>query len=220
MGNQNLEIITLTQGPAMTNAYLVGDDAIGSAVVIDPAWDGRAIYTEAEERGWRITNIWLTHAHFDHFGGAAELYELSPAPLSIGLHPEDHPLWRVSGGASFFGVEVFDPGPEPTVDLEHGMELHLGEHCFEVRHTPGHSPGHVALNCLEAGVVFCGDLVFAGSVGRTDVPGADPAKLLESIRREILSLPDDTRLLPGHGPETTVGRERKSNPFLTGAIGG
>ncbi|MDX1600680.1 MAG: MBL fold metallo-hydrolase, partial [Anaerolineales bacterium] len=171
MENQDLEILTLTQGPAMTNAYLAGDAATGTAVVIDPAWDGGAIYREAEERGWRITSIWLTHAHFDHFGGAAELYELSPTPLAVGLHPQDHPLWRVSGEASFFGVESFDPGPEPTVELEHGMELHLGEHHFEVRHTPGHSPGHVNLNCLQAGVVFCGDLVFAGSVGRTDVPG-------------------------------------------------
>ncbi len=202
----------------MTNAYLVGDEASKTAVVIDPAWDGEAIHKKAETHGWRITNIWLTHAHFDHFGGSAALHELEMGPIPVGLHPGDHPLWRASGGAAFFGVPTFDPGPEPTIEFEHGMRLRLGPHEFDVRHTPGHSPGHVCLRLVGRSAVFCGDLVFAGSVGRTDVPGADSAALIESIRREILPLADETRLLPGHGPETTVGRERSSNPFLTGDL--
>jgi hydroxyacylglutathione hydrolase len=96
------------------------------------------------------------------------------------------------------------------------MQLRLGEHTFEVRHTPGHTPGHVSFLLREAGIQFCGDLIFMGSVGRTDFPGGDMQVLLNSIRQEVLSLPDDVRLLSGHGPETTVGRERRSNPFLTG----
>lgn len=219
MTHSGLEIITMTQGPAMTNAFLLADSASSTAVVIDPAWDGKAIHERAQAMDWRITNIWLTHAHFDHFGGAAELNDRAPSPIPISLHPQDHPLWRVQGGAAFFGVEAFDPGPEPTIEFEHGMLLRLGEYEFEVRHTPGHSPGHVLIRGLEAGVVFCGDLIFAGSVGRTDLPGADQRVLLESIRREVLTLPDEVRLLPGHGPESTVGRERQTNPFLTGALG-
>lgn len=219
MAQSELQILRLTQGATMTNAYVVGDETSETAVVIDPAWDGAEIHEEAKAHEWRITNIWLTHAHFDHFVGLAELHELEPGSIPVSLHPDDHPLWRVHGGAGFFGMETFDPGPEPTIEFEHGMTLRLGSHEFEVRHTPGHSPGHVCLLLAEANVVFCGDLIFAGSVGRTDVPGADSGVLMESIRREILPLPDETRLLPGHGPETTVGRERNSNPFLQAGMG-
>ena len=211
-----LQIFSFQLGPASTNAYLVGEPASKTAVVIDPAWDGERILAKAESVGWRITNLWLTHAHFDHFGGAAALADgMDPAP-PVALHPADHPLWRLHGGAAAFGIHGFDPGPEPTIPLEHGMQLRLGEHTFEVRHTPGHTPGHVAFLLREAGIQFCGDLIFMGSVGRTDFPGGDMEVLLNSIRQEVLSLPDDVRLLSGHGPETTVGRERRSNPFLTG----
>lgn len=212
----DLQIISLRQGPAVTNAYLVGDPETGSAVVIDPAWDGEEILAEAQRRGWRVGQIWLTHAHFDHLGGAAVLSDGSPQPLPVALHPLDHPLWQASGGAAFFGFGQLDPGPEPTVDLVHDQVLHLGGHGFRVVHTPGHTPGHVAF-LLETGkVMFCGDLIFAGSVGRVDLPGGDGQTLLESIRQHVLPLPDDFRLLPGHGPTTTVGQERESNPFLVG----
>ena len=208
-----LEIVTFVQGPTQTNAYLVADAASGAAAVIDPAYDGEAIAGEARRRGWTIGQIWLTHAHFDHFAGAAGVAEAFNTPVA--LHPEDQPLWRFGGGGALFGMGDFDPGPEPTVAFHHGMLLHLGAQRFEVRHTPGHSPGHVILIAPQAGVVFCGDLIFASGVGRADLPGGDWETLLESIRREILSLPDATRLLSGHGPETTVGRERRANPFLT-----
>jgi glyoxylase-like metal-dependent hydrolase (beta-lactamase superfamily II) len=123
------------------------------------------------------------------------------------------------GGASAFGFPDFDPGPEPTVALEHGMQMQLGGSGFEVRHTPGHTPGHVVFRELGAGLVLCGDLIFRGSVGRTDLAGGDQAGLFASIRDEILSLPDSTRLFPGHGSPTTVGEERRSNPFLRGLAG-
>jgi glyoxylase-like metal-dependent hydrolase (beta-lactamase superfamily II) len=214
--NDSIEIVSFTQGPAATNAYLLGDEATGEAVVIDPAWDGAEILAAAADRGWRIAHIWLTHAHFDHLGGAAEIYEAASTPVPVALHPADHPLWQVNGGAAFFGVEQFDPGPEPTVDLFDGMEMTLGQHRFITRHTPGHTPGHVIFHSPASDIVFCGDLVFQGSVGRVDLPGGDAQALMSSIWQHLLTLPDETRLLPGHGPATSVGCERQSNPFLVG----
>jgi|SRR3990170_1263625 len=215
-GLRPIEIVRFVQGPAQTNAYLVGERGGEQAVVIDPAWDGRAIQEEAGRRGWRISDIWLTHAHFDHFGGAAALADSSQGLIPVALHPADQPLWRALGGAAFFGLETFDPGPEPTIPLEHEMRLRLGEHSFVVRHTPGHSPGHVIFIEEQAGVAFCGDLIFQSGIGRFDLPGGDEDLLMKSIQDHVLVLGDAMRLLPGHGPETTVGAERRTNPFLTG----
>jgi glyoxylase-like metal-dependent hydrolase (beta-lactamase superfamily II) len=209
-----LQVVRFELGMALTNAYLLGDGETGEAVVIDPAWDGDQIAAAAEERGWRIGSIWLSHAHFDHFGGAGGVADAYDAPVPVALHALDQPLWRARGGASYFGLPSFDPGPEPTIDLEPGMSLNLGSATFEVRFTPGHTPGHVVFASLELGAVFCGDLIFQGSVGRTDLPGGDWNTLLHSIRDEILTLPDATRLFPGHGPDSTVGAERANNPFL------
>ena len=208
-----LSIVTLTLGPVQTNVYLVADDASKAAVVIDPAAEGQLILDEADRRGWRITNIWLTHAHFDHLAGAGVVADGSSPPPPVALHPDDYWLWRNEGGAAFFGMRI-DPGPEPTIDLEHGQILRLGEVELEVRHTPGHTPGHVVFYCMAQKVVFCGDLIFQGSIGRTDLPGGDYQTLMDSIHTQILPLPDDTRLLSGHGLETTLGRERSTNPFL------
>jgi hydroxyacylglutathione hydrolase len=209
-----LSIVTFVLGPVQTNAYLVADDSSGEAAVIDPAAEGKLILEEAVRRGWRIANIWLTHAHFDHLAGAAAIADgCSPAP-PVAMHPDDYWLWRNEGGAPFFGMRI-DPGPEPTIDLEHGQILHLGGLELEVRHTPGHSPGHVVFYCARERVVFCGDVIFQGSIGRTDLPGGDYQTLLNSIHTQILSLPDETRLLSGHGLATTVGQERIYNPFLS-----
>jgi glyoxylase-like metal-dependent hydrolase (beta-lactamase superfamily II) len=216
MTAQDLEVVVFALGPAQTNAYLVGDPTAHAAVVIDPAWDGKVIAREAEERGWRIQAVWLTHAHFDHFGGSAELAGSLPVPVPVALHSADQSLWRADGLAGLFGIRGLDPGPEPTVPLEQGARLWLGAHQFEVRHSPGHTPGHVIFVLRESSIAFCGDLIFRDGVGRTDLPGGDRWTLEESLRREILSLPDEFRLLPGHGPETTVGREKRSNPFLEG----
>jgi len=214
-----LFVATLVLGLNQTNAYLVGDPVSGEAVVIDPAWDGEVIVQEAERRGVIIRGIWLTHAHFDHFGGAAAVVESSKTPIPVALHPEDMPLWNARGGAAVFGIRDFEPGPEPTISLQHGMHLQLGSHSFEVRSTPGHSPGHVIILSREVGLCFCGDLIFQGSVGRTDIQGGDWNTLISSIKEEILVLPDETQLLTGHGPTTTVGRERNTNPFLIGGYG-
>jgi glyoxylase-like metal-dependent hydrolase (beta-lactamase superfamily II) len=208
-----LEIISFTLGPVATNAYLVADLETKEAAVIDPAWDGHVILKAAQTRGWRIGHLWYTHAHFDHIGGAAAIADaLNPLPL-VALHPDDHVLWRAGGGGPAFGFDI-DPGPEPTIDFQQGQILKLGSNEFEVRHTPGHTKGLCVLYVAKEKVCFCGDLIFNGSVGRTDLPGGDWDTLVDSIRTQIFSLPNDTKLLSGHGIETTVGEEKKHNPFV------
>jgi hydroxyacylglutathione hydrolase len=205
-----LEILTLILGPVRTNCYLIADRESGAAAVIDPAWDGRQILAAAQGRGWRIAHLWYTHAHFDHIGGAAAIADaLNPPPL-VSMHPADHALWQTGGGGTAFGYKI-DPGPEPSIDLDTLPTLHLGGVTFDVRFTPGHTPGGVVFYCREAGVLFSGDTIFQGSVGRTDLPGGDQQALLASIREQVFSLPDGTRILPGHGPETTVGEEKEAN---------
>ena len=210
-----LEIVPFTLGPAVTNAYLVADSETKEVAVIDPAWDGQIILEAARQRGWRIAHLWYTHAHFDHIGGAGAIADgLNPLPL-VALHPNDHVLWRAGGGGAFFGFDI-DPGPEPTIDFYHGQILRLGSVEFEVRFTPGHTPGHCILYVASSSVCFCGDVIFAGSVGRTDLPGSSWEQLEHSIRTQVFTLPDDTRLFPGHGPGTAVGEEKVSNPFVSG----
>ena len=222
-----LEIITLTIGPVQTNTYLVADLDTRDAAVIDPAWDGKLILSEAQSRGWRISHLWYTHAHFDHIGGAAAIADASEGPLPlVALHPNDHVLWRAGGGGALFGFDI-DPGPEPTIDFYQGQILKLGSVEFEVRFTPGHTTGHCVFYVAEhraersdpigersRSVCFCGDLIFNGSVGRTDLPGGDWDTLVNSIKTQIFTLPDETRLLSGHGPETTVGYEKQFNSYL------
>jgi hydroxyacylglutathione hydrolase len=208
-----LEIVTFTLGPVKTNAYLVADSESHDAAVIDPAWDGQVILAEARKHDWRIAHLWYTHAHFDHIGGAGAIADgLNPLPL-VALHPADHVLWRAEGGAPLFGFKI-DPGPEPTIDLYQGQILRLGAVDFEVRFTPGHTPGHCIFFVPSAEVCFCGDLIFKNSVGRTDLPGGDTDTLVNSIKQQVFTMPDYVRLLSGHGPETTVGQERKFNPFV------
>ena len=210
-----LEIVSFTLGPVQTNAYLVADSETREAVVVDPAWDGHIILEAAEKRGWRIGHLWYTHAHFDHIGGAGVIADaLNPLPL-VALHPNDHVLWRAGGGGAVFGFDI-DPGPEPTIDFVHGQILKLGSTDFEVRFTPGHTTGHCILYVPSEKLCFCGDLIFKGSVGRADLPGGNWDHLVKSIKENVFTMPDDTRLLSGHGPETTVGRERMDNPFVGG----
>lgn len=212
--NNQLEFQTFEVGPVMSNAYLVGDPISKIAVVIDPGAEGERIVQAAKELDWKIAYLWLTHAHFDHFGGAAQIANSLNHPIEVALHPEDQSLWRALGGAPFFGIGEFDPGPEPTISLQHGMQLYLGNHAIEVRHTPGHSPGHVIFVIESQKMVFCGDLIFNMGVGRTDLPGGSWEQLLSSIQEQVLTLPGEFQLLPGHGPATTVDQERRANPFL------
>ena len=210
---RKLYINSYVVGPVQSNAYIAADIDSGTAVVIDPGWNGDLFLAEAEKLGVKITDVWLTHAHFDHIGGLAALIEgLSPAP-KVALHPEDRELFSLQGGAPFFGMKIDTP-PLPDVNLFHSQNLAVGEFLFEVRYTPGHSEGHVVFYSKTEAVAFVGDVIFWGSIGRTDLPGGDYSTLIESINNNILTMPDETRLLTGHGPETTVGYERINNPFL------
>ncbi len=197
----------------MTNTYILADDTTGEAVVVDPADDGALISKQIAQQDWHLVSIWLTHAHFDHIGGTAELADLSNPPPLVALHADDMPLWRIQGGAGYFGMRI-DPGPEPSIELKHGQILHLGENQFQVLHAPGHTSGHVMFYNQSEAILICGDVIFQGSIGRTDLPGGDYDMLINSIQSQVMSLPDETRLLCGHGPQSTVGQERSYNPFL------
>jgi hydroxyacylglutathione hydrolase len=211
-----LEIRTFTSMGWGQNAYLVRCNGSGPAVVIDPGGEA-PMMAEALE-GQTLEAILLTHAHLDHIEGVAELKRRTGAPIY--LHPADRPLYdRVTAQAAAFGVEIEEP-PPPDRELADNQQIRLGECSFEVRHVPGHSPGHVLFYVAEAAAAFVGDIVFAGSIGRTDLPGGDYGQLLRGIRERVLSLPDDTRLYPGHGPDTNVGHERVGNPFLVPLEGG
>lgn len=207
-----IEIQTLVLGPAQTNCYLVADSETGVAAVIDPSWSGEQIAAEIEKRRWSVKTILLTHAHFDHFGGCGAVAAKTGAPVA--MHRGDLPLWQAKGGAMLFGFAKVDQGPEPSVWLEPGQTVEVGNLRFEVLFLPGHTPGHVGFHDAANRRLFSGDVIFEGSIGRTDFPGGSHKQLMESIRLGVLTLPDDTVIYPGHGPATTVGEERVSNPFL------
>lgn len=208
-----LEVLTFILGPIDNNTYLIAETESGEAAVIDPSFGVGPVTQAIQARNWHLGAIWLTHAHFDHIAGTQELINTFGPGLQVTLHPQDLDLWRQGGGAANFGIS-FHAGSEPNTRLTHGQQLQLGAETVEVRHTPGHTRGHVALYAPSAGVMFSGDLIFRASVGRTDLPGGDFAALLESIRTQVLTLPPETRLLSGHGPETTVAEEALHNPFL------
>jgi glyoxylase-like metal-dependent hydrolase (beta-lactamase superfamily II) len=214
-----LHISTFVLGPLQNNVYLLEELETRRAVIVDPAYDSRRLLPILKEKHLDLQAIWLTHAHFDHFAGIAELIPQHPAAESphripIGLHPADLPVWQSRGGADSFGFFI-PPLPTPDLDFFDGQKLTIGPAVVEVRHVPGHSPGHVVFYLPDNKAVVCGDVVFRGSIGRTDLPGGDFQTLLNHIRSQVLSLPDVTRLLPGHGPATTIGAERMQNPFLS-----
>jgi hydroxyacylglutathione hydrolase len=213
-----MEIRTFVAPGFGQNAYLVWPIGGTEAIAIDPGGEADAMADFAQREQLRIVAIVLTHAHFDHVEGVGPLVQRTGAP--IWLHPADRPLYdHVPGQAAMFGLST-GPLPAPDHEIETDRPLELAGLRFEVRHAPGHAPGHVVLYSPDAGVAFVGDVVFQGSIGRTDLPGGDFATLLQSIREEVLSLPDDTTLYTGHGPPTTVGHERATNPFLVPQYGG
>lgn len=207
-------VVVVPNGPFVENCYLVADEASGEAAIVDPGADAERFLALLDERGWRCTGIWLTHAHIDHVQGVGTVHEATGAPIH--LHPLDRPLYdNLPQQAGWFGGHA-DPAPEPQVEWADGDEAVVGAHRFTVRHAPGHTPGHVVL--LGHGVALVGDVLFQGSVGRVDLPGGHGPTLIESIERVLLPLDDATVVHPGHGPRTTIGAERRDNPFLTGRV--
>jgi glyoxylase-like metal-dependent hydrolase (beta-lactamase superfamily II) len=200
-----------TVGPFQENAYLVTDPVSLDAVLIDPGDEPETLVAMVRARGAMLRAIWLTHAHLDHIGGIAGVKRLYDVPVL--MHPLDQPLYENGNAqAAGYGVPFEQPGP---VDgpLAEGDRVSVGALTFEVWHLPGHAPGHVAF--LHDGVVLGGDLLFAGSIGRTDFPGCDAAAMVRSLAR-LAALPSETVVYPGHGAPTTIGEENRSNPFLTG----
>lgn len=202
---------TLPVGPLQTNCYLIGCTDTRLAAVIDPGGDAAEILSAIERHQLVCTHILLTHAHFDHVGGVADLAEATGA--AIALHPSDLPLLKAKGGAAMFGIFV-RPSPEPTLALAEGQVIEIGQLRLNVLHTPGHTPGHVTFHEPRARAAFDGDVLFQMGIGRTDFPGSSYRQLMDSIRNKLFTLPDDTAIYPGHGPATTVGEEKWNNPFL------
>jgi glyoxylase-like metal-dependent hydrolase (beta-lactamase superfamily II) len=206
-------LLTYVLGPLENNTYVLADPVSREAAVIDPSFEPEAMLADLKRLGLNLIMVLLTHAHFDHITGTAEIVRSCGSAIRIGLHPSDLTLYREGGNAADFGLP-FEIGPDPRILLAAGQILKIGGVELEVRHTPGHTQGHVVFYCPSVATVFCGDLIFAGSVGRTDLPGGNHAQLIASIRRDILTLPPQTQLLPGHGFPTTVAEESASNPFL------
>lgn len=210
----DLEIVALPNGQFAENCYLVADRASRQAVMIDPGEEPRLFLAELDTRGWALGAIWLTHGHIDHILGIKAVKDATGVPVY--LHPADRNLYdNLPRQAELWLGEQVEPAPPPDEVLSDGQRLTLGKFEFLVRHTPGHSPGSVSF--IGEGCVFGGDVLFNGSVGRTDLPGGDLGTLLHSLHAVFLALPDSTMVFSGHGPETTIGVERMTNPFLTGA---
>ena len=204
-------IRTVHVGITQTNCYVVGCEETREGVVIDPGGHPKRILKAIEEDGLAIRYVLNTHCHFDHMEANAALIDATGAPLA--LHPAEVPILQARGGASWFGVPVKE-SPMPDVELEDGQVLEAGTLRFQVLHTPGHSPGGVTFYVNDEKVAFDGDVLFQMGIGRTDLPGGDWDTLMRSIRDVLFTLPDETVLYPGHGPKTSVGQERRSNPWL------
>jgi glyoxylase-like metal-dependent hydrolase (beta-lactamase superfamily II) len=214
-----VEIRTFTGGGFGENAYLAICPSSKACVAVDPGSAAPTLTEAVQADGLDLRAILLTHAHLDHIEGVNDVRAISP-DVPIWLHPDDLGLYRgVQRQAAMFGLRA-DPQPEPTDALIPGEPFRFGECEFEVRFTPGHAPGHVIFVSADDRLCLVGDVVFQGSIGRTDLPGGDFQTLMASIRREVLTLDDDVVLYSGHGAPTTVGHERVGNPFLVPHYGG
>jgi len=202
-------------GPLQTGCYIILDGKEGPGAIVDPGGDADRILDVVE--GIEIRYVINTHGHFDHMAANKEvmrvLSERQQVPPELVAHEKALPLLAENGGAALFGFHV-PASPEPDRLVSEGDELALGTARLSVMHTPGHSPGSISLHCAAEGFVFSGDVLFQRGIGRTDLPGGSWMTLLESIKTKLLVLPDETVVYPGHGPSTTIGAERRGNPYL------
>ena len=207
---ENLLVHQLSVGPLQVNCFVVACQRTREAMVIDPGEEGPRILQLAESNGYKVKQIVNTHGHFDHIGANQPVKEATGAVLM--MHEADLPLLQnARKHAQAYGLTV-SPSPDPDKFLNEGDVFSVGEQSFSIFHVPGHSPGSICL--LSDGHLFVGDVLFAGSVGRTDLPGGDFDALIEGVREKLFRLPADTIVHPGHGPDTTIGREKQTNPFV------
>jgi glyoxylase-like metal-dependent hydrolase (beta-lactamase superfamily II) len=204
---------TIKVGPIETNCFILGCEETQEGVVVDPGGDVGKILAVVKRHGLKVKYVINTHGHFDHVGGNRPLMEATGAELLI--HRSDVPmLGRAVDVAKTFGLET-ENSPEPHRLLEDGMAIGFGRHTMQVLHTPGHTPGGCSLYLAAQGMVITGDTLFADGVGRTDFPGSSHEALVKGIQTKLFTLPDDTRAYPGHGPATTIGHEKRHNPYVT-----
>ena len=203
---------TFPVGPLQCNCTILGDEATREAIVVDPGDNIPEILSRLQKHGLGLRQIVITHAHIDHVGGAVLLKRATGAPVF--LNQKDLGLLSaMEMQAGWIGVPTPEVAP-PDASAEDGLTVGLAALPGEVIHTPGHTPGSICLLFQKQNLLLAGDTLFAGSIGRTDLPGGDGRQILRSLRNRLLILPDTTRVFPGHGPETTIGEERQSNPFL------
>jgi hydroxyacylglutathione hydrolase len=203
---------TFPVGPLHCNCTILGDEATHEAMVVDPGDNIPEILSRLQKHGLTLRQIVVTHAHIDHVGGAVQLRKLTGAPVL--MNQQDLALLgMMEMQAGWIGVPTPEVAP-PDASAEDGLAVGLAALPAEVIHTPGHTPGSICLLFPAQHLLLAGDTLFAGSIGRTDLPGGDGHQILRSLRDRLLVLPDATRVVPGHGPETTIGEERHSNPFL------
>ena len=202
----------LPVGLLQCNCSIVGDEASREAIVVDPGDDIPRIMAVLQRHGLTVKQIVITHAHIDHIAGAAKLKKLTGAPILY--NPNDLPLVKMMDAqAAWLGMEAPEVLP-PDEALQEGKVIEVAGLSGNILDTPGHTPGSVCLHLPAQNLLIAGDTLFAGSIGRTDLPGGDTRTLLRSIQQKLLALPDETVVIPGHGPSTTIGEERETNPFL------
>jgi glyoxylase-like metal-dependent hydrolase (beta-lactamase superfamily II) len=199
-------------GMLQCNCTVLGDETTHEAMVVDPGDEVQKILDVVKKHGLKVTQIVVTHAHIDHIAGAAKLKKLTGAPVYY--NQLDLPLVKMMDvQAGWLGVQT----PEvmaPDASAEDGLKLAVGASEGLILHTPGHTEGSVSLHFPSEGLLLAGDTLFAGSIGRTDLPGGDFGKIMASLRGRLMELPDETRVIPGHGGQTSIGEERESNPFI------
>jgi glyoxylase-like metal-dependent hydrolase (beta-lactamase superfamily II) len=213
-----MQILMNSGGIAMTNCYVIADEAAKIAVMFDaPDHTAAEILDEVQRRDWQLVGLWLTHGHFDHIADHAIVTQRFPAAKVL-IHRLDEPKLE-NPKSSVFELPFEIPPRRADAYVQDGQKLTIGALQVEVIHTPGHSPGHVMYHIASHRTLVGGDLIIGGSVGRTDLPDSSPAQLQASIRK-IMQLPDETQLLPGHGQPETLGYERQTNPFVQSALSG